>query len=118
MRSSKTIRRFWQARFSPGKPKQISGDGAALRVSPDVKASVHPDGIVLIHLSSGVVFSANRVGAMIWNAVAQRENVHALAASISHNFAVDAQTAERDVASFMAQLEAERLLISDRGSSL
>jgi len=85
------------------------------RVAPDVKASQHPDGVVLIHHGRGTVFSANRVGAMIWKGVAEHRSIDNVAESISGEFHIPAQTVRQDAAVFLAQLQAEGLLVPDAG---
>jgi hypothetical protein len=87
--------------------------GLGFRIAPDVKASAHAGGIVLINLNRGIVFSANRVGAAIWNGAAQRWSLDRVVDSISGEFAIPAQTAHEDAAEFLAQLAAEGLLIPD-----
>jgi hypothetical protein len=87
--------------------------GLGFRIAPDVKASTHAEGIVLLNQNRGTVFSANRVGAAIWNAAAQRWSLDRVADSISREFAIPAQTAHEDAAEFLAQLAAEGLLIPD-----
>jgi hypothetical protein len=84
-----------------------------LRAAPDVRASLHPDGMVLIHLGSGMVFSANRVGAMIWKGATERRSLEEVSASISGEFDIPQQTVQQDAARFLAQLEAEGLLVPD-----
>jgi len=83
------------------------------RIAPDVKASLHSEGVVLIHLGSGTVFSANRAGAMIWNAAAERWSLDRVAASISNEFHISTQAAQQDASEFLAQLAAEGLLVAD-----
>jgi Coenzyme PQQ synthesis protein D (PqqD) len=83
------------------------------RISPDVKASLHADGVVLINLRRGTVFSANRVGAMIWRATAERLSFDCVTESISRDFHVPAETAREDAANFLTQLASEGLLIAD-----
>jgi Coenzyme PQQ synthesis protein D (PqqD) len=96
------------------KPPQKAGpDPLGFRVAPDVKASVHPDGVVLIHAGSGSVFSANRVGAMIWNGAAERRSLNQLTASISSEFHVPPQIVQQDATEFLAQLAAAGLLVAD-----
>jgi hypothetical protein len=80
-----------------------------------VKASLHADGIVLLQLSQGTVFTANRVGATIWNGVADRWSLDRMAESISSEFHIPAQGAREDAAEFLAQLAAEGLLVADGG---
>jgi len=67
----------------------------------------------LIHLGRGTVFSANRVGAMIWNGAAQRWSLDRVAASISSEFHIPQQTVQQDTAEFLTQLAAEGLLVPD-----
>ena len=86
---------------------------ARFRIAPDVKASVHPDGVVLIHMSKGTVFSANRAGALIWSAATRQGSLDKLAQAISGEFQVPRETAERDAADFLEELKAEGLLIAD-----
>jgi hypothetical protein len=83
-----------------------------LRPAPDVKASLHQDGMVLIHHRSGTVFSSNRVGAMIWKGTTEGRSLDEVAASISGEFDIPQQTVQQDAARFLAQLEAEGLLVA------
>ena len=103
--------------FRNGRPSKalnrVDPRRLGFHVAPEVKASLHPDGVVLIHLGKGTVFSANRVGAMIWNGAAERWSLERVAESISSEFHIPAQTVEQDAAEFLAQLEAEGLLVSD-----
>src|SRR5580704_435516 len=92
-------------------PNLREPDGAPLRVAPDVKASQHPGGVVLIHLGRGTVFSANRVGAMIWNGIAERHSLEKVAQSIGSEFHIPLETALGDAAAFVAQLQADGLLV-------
>lgn len=85
------------------------------RVAPDVKASLHAQGLVLIHLGKGTVFSANRIGAMIWKGAAEQWSLDRVAASISREYHIPRQTVHEDAARFLAQLAAEGLLVSDAG---
>jgi hypothetical protein len=94
-------------------PDRLGPSPLGFRIAPDVKASLHSDGMVLIHHSRGTVFSANRVGAAIWNGAAERWSLDRVAGSISKEFAVPAQTAQQDTLEFLAQLASEGLLVSD-----
>ena len=104
---------FLRSRRLHETPNKLGADHLGFHVAPDVKASVHPDGVVLIHLGRGTVFSANRVGAMIWNGAAERWSLDRVAASISSEFHIPAQTVQKDAVEFLAQLAAEGLLVSD-----
>jgi hypothetical protein len=69
--------------------------------------------VVLFHIGRGTVFSANRVGAIIWNGAVERWSLDRVAASISSAFPIPASTARQDAAEFLAQLAAEGLLLAD-----
>jgi len=101
---------FWNKRnrTAPDPAEHVT---ARLCVPPDVKASPHPDGIILIHRERGIVYSANRVGAMIWRAVAEGRSLESVVDSIGGEFRIPRQTAHEDAAEFLAQLEAEGLLL-------
>jgi hypothetical protein len=95
------------------KPDLLKPPLLGFRIAPGVKASQHSHGLVLINLARGTVFSANRAGAMIWNGAADRWPLDRIAESISSEFQVPAKTAQDDAAEFIAQLEAEGLLVPD-----
>ena len=104
---------FFRSKCWHKAPNTLGPGHLAFRVAPDVKASVHPDGVVLIHLGRGTVFSANRVGAIIWNGAAERWSLDRVAASISSEFHIPEQTVQKDAVEFLEQLAAEGLLVCD-----
>lgn len=104
---------FFRTKRCSGEQTPAPGE-LNLRVAPEVKASVHPEGVVLIHHGRGAVFSANRVGARIWNGAAEHWSIQKLTASISNEFHIPPQDALKDAEEFLARLEAEGLLIRDR----
>lgn len=55
--------------------------------TPDVAASIHDDGIVIIHTGKGGMFSSNRTGAQIWRGVEQQLSVDAIARQLSGSVA-------------------------------
>jgi Coenzyme PQQ synthesis protein D (PqqD) len=105
--------KFLASRLWGKTPDHLKSGHLGFRIAPDVKASPHAEGIVLINLSRGTIFSANSVGAMIWNAAAERWSLDRVAASISTQFHIPPQTAQQDAAEFLAQLAAEGLLVTD-----
>jgi hypothetical protein len=94
-------------------PNDLESGRLRFRVAPDVKASLHADGVILIHLGRGTVFSANLVGARIWSGAAERWSMGKLAAFISGEFNISPETAQRDAAEFLERLEAEGLLVAE-----
>jgi len=91
----------------------FSSTSLGFRVAPDAKASTHAGGVVLMSVSRGAVFSANRVGALIWNAAAERWNLDRVVESIRCEFDIPAESAREDAAEFLAQLAAAGLLIRE-----
>ena len=106
------LRLFRNFRMPKAAP-QPDGDGSGFRVSPDVKASEHPDGVVLIHLVKGTVFSTNQVGAMIWNGAVERRSLQQVAGAISSQFHLPLLAVQQDAEAFMVQLAAEGLLVAE-----
>jgi hypothetical protein len=78
---------------------------------PDVQASVHDDGLVLLHAGRGRVFSANVVGARIWQGVLGGQTANCVAESLSREFHVPAEQALCDTTAFLGQLERAGLLV-------
>ena len=96
------------------KPNDRGKSGSpGFHIAADVTASRHSDGLVLIHQGKGVVFSANRVGALIWNGAVQRWSLDRVAESISSEFHISRETAWQDAMDFLAQLASEGLLVAD-----
>ncbi len=92
--------------------RKLSGraESAGIAISPDVIASAHEDGVVFLHVGKGNVFNSNRVGARIWQGLADRKPLAALVTAIAHEFGVEPERVERDAASFLAELEAQGFL--------
>ena len=108
-----SILNLFKKKWPRGAGAGADPDGALFRVAPDVKASRHAGGVVLIHVGRGTVFSANRVGAMIWNGLAEHRSLERIADAISDEFRIPRQTVQQDAAAFLAQLQAEGLLVHD-----
>lgn len=95
------------------KPDQPKRSSPGFHIAADVTASRHSGGLVLIHQGKGVVFSANRVGAMIWNGAVERWSLDRVAESISSEFHISRETARQDAMDFLAQLASEGLVVAD-----
>ena len=89
-----------------------SAPAAAVRfgIALGVKASVHKDGVVFLHSSKGEVFSANRVGARIWQGVCGGVNVDEISSAVSRDFNAPPDAVKRDTERFIADLLAEGIL--------
>ena len=103
--------RFFDREGARDKGHASWADFSSLHVSLDVKVSRHAEGAVLLHARRGVVFATNRVGAEIWQAIAAHASLDRVAESISRQFEVALDTAQRDMLAFVAQLERAELLV-------
>jgi hypothetical protein len=83
----------------------------AYAISPAVKASVHKDGVVFLHSSKGAVFSANRVGSSMWQAICAGQTVDEMTVAISREYDAPAEIVGRDAANFVRDLVAEGILV-------
>jgi len=83
---------------------------AGFAISPDVIASIHPDGVVFLHVGRGDVFSSNRIGARIWRGLTGREPLGAVTAGIAREYGVGQEQVQRDAAEFLADLDARGFL--------
>ena len=76
-----------------------------LTTSPCVKVSFEPDEtMALLNLRSGQVFTANGIGARIWQGIAQRETLNGIAAAVSAEFQAPVDQVRQDTAAFVTDL--------------
>lgn len=79
-------------------------------VSPEVAASFHDNGIVVLHTGKGTVFTANKAGARIWQGIEQRLTSEAIAQEISSVYQLAQSTAREHTFRFLSQLEQHALI--------
>ena len=84
-----------------------------LRPSPAVRASISDDGLVLLDVDGGLVLSSNAVGARIWQLLEQQHTPDEIARQLSEEYDVPQARTQADVASFVAALLAQQLVIED-----
>lgn len=60
---------------------------------------------VLMHVSKGVYYGLNAVGAVIWDRLKQPAAVAEICNSVADEFEVEREVCERDVCSLLDQLE-------------
>jgi hypothetical protein len=85
--------------------REFSNSRDSFTITPDIQASVHEDGIVLLHIPTGRVFQSNRTGARIWQALSGGLQPDAIATEISGDYGVPQDLAARDTDSFLTALE-------------
>jgi hypothetical protein len=84
-----------------------------ITLNQGVAASIHDDGIVILHVPSGRIFTSNQTGARVWQYLEQQLPLQAIATEISREYEIDRVTAQEDTARFLAELERNGL--TERG---
>ena len=79
-------------------------------VSPQATASVHDDGIVILHLGNGGFYTCNGTGARIWRAIERKLSLEAIAEEISNAYQIAVTTARQNAVRFLAELELHALI--------
>ena len=81
-----------------------------LTVNPEVAASIHDSGIVILHIGNGRLYASNGTGARIWRGVEEQLSLEAIADEISDEYQIARATAREDVVRFLAELRRHRLI--------
>ena len=79
-------------------------------VNPNAAASLHDDGIVILHTGRGCLFSSNGTGARIWRGVENQLSLQAIAEEISSEYQIAPNIAHQHTANFLAELERQALI--------
>src|SRR5260370_21913774 len=87
-----------------GEPRQAR-DGRALTVAPEVRTSIHDDGLVLLHIPSGRVFLCNSTGSQVWQGVSNGLNSEAISEQISREYGVAPDLVLQHTSAFISELE-------------
>ena len=80
------------------------------RLSADLRISTHSDGVVILDIHGGDLFSSNKVGARILELLDGRRTLDEIAASISTEFDAPAPTVMDDLRNFVGALNERGLL--------
>ncbi len=78
--------------------------------NPAAAASVHEDGIAILHTGNGNMFVSNEAGARIWRGVERQLSLQAIAEEISTEYQIPQTTAREHTAHFLADLERHQLI--------
>ncbi|MGO9677990.1 MAG: PqqD family protein [Candidatus Sulfotelmatobacter sp.] len=81
-----------------------------VRVDSEAAASIHENGIVILHIGNGRLFSSNGTGARIWRAIEEQLSLEAIADEISDAYQIARATAREHVVRFLAELERHTLI--------
>jgi hypothetical protein len=94
------------------------GDSAGMRIPPERVVSEVIDGeVVAIDLESGRYYSLEGAAARAWEAIQAGAGLDGVTAAVASEAGITADEAQPDVAAFVAELEAEGLVLSGNGTS-
>jgi hypothetical protein len=79
-------------------------DATCFRASSFVRASVSPDGLVLLDVDGGLVLASNPIGARIWQFIEQRCTRVEIAQRLAADYDIPIERAHRDVRGFIDAL--------------
>ena len=105
------FRRIFQTASTPNCPATRE-----LQVAESTRATTRPDGIVLLNIDKGSVFTANLVGARIWKGITTQENLKTIANSVAQQYSIPVEEAETDIAEFVSELQSHGFLTSPQGA--
>lgn len=81
-----------------------------LQQNPDTLVAALGDETVMMSLSRNNYYGLDDVGSRIWQLLAQPQTIPLLCTSLQQEFAVDAETCQRDVTIFVQKLVDEGLV--------
>jgi hypothetical protein len=79
-------------------------------VNPEVASSVHDNGIVLLHVASGHLYTSNSTGARIWRGLEEHLSPETIADEINDEYQIGRTMAQEHVQCFIAELQQRRLI--------
>jgi hypothetical protein len=81
-----------------------------ITVNSEATASIHDEGVVILHTRNGCLFTSNRVGAHIWRCIERQVPFEAIADEIGSEYQIARTTAREHTARFLAELERHNLV--------
>ena len=89
---------------------EANGENRSRAIVSEVRASVHEDGLALLHIPTGRFFLCNRTGSRIWQGLAKGLSTDAICEEISRECGVARDLVEQHTSSFLAELERRGLV--------
>jgi hypothetical protein len=84
--------------------------GLSFTVNPEAAVSIHDDGIAILHIGHGSLYTSNGTGARIWRGVERHLPLEAIVEEISGAYKIALTTAREDAFRFLAELERHSLV--------
>jgi hypothetical protein len=85
-------------------------ENRSLAISPEVRASLHDDGLTILHIPTGRVFVCNRTASRIWQGVAKGLTADAISEEISRECDVARDLVQQHTSKFLTELERRGLV--------
>lgn len=79
-------------------------------VNSEATASYHDQGIVILHVSNGCLYTSNRIGSCIWRGIERRLPLGVIAKEISNAHEIAFPIACEHTQRFVAELERHALV--------
>ena len=98
------------AEITPDSRSERSQQKGKLSIAPEVRASVHDDGLALLHIPTGQVFLGNRTALKIWQGIVQGLSMDAICEEICREYGIAREIVEPQAFSFIRQLECKGIL--------
>jgi hypothetical protein len=102
-----------RAQFSRAKKQPadaVDRDRWPLAVSPGARASVHEEGLTILHIPSGRVFVCNRSAARIWQGASKGLSIDRLSEEMSGEYSIARDIVQRDTRLLVGQMEHHGLI--------
>lgn len=91
--------------------------GNSFRVNePQVTAKVMDGEAVIIHLGTGVYYSMDGVGCLVWESIAAGGDTDAIAASLADRYGIGRDVAAADIGRLVGELVAQELVVATDGA--
>ena len=105
------LRRFgYNSRQSPLPAILDLCENRRLAIPPEVRASIHDDGLAILHIPTGRVFLCNRTASRIWQGVAKGLTAGAISEEISRECGVARDLVQQHTSKFLTELERRGLV--------
>ena len=82
-------------------------------IPSSIRWTIQKDGAVLLNVESGLMYSVNEVGSLIWERLSQGVGLDEIATSIADGFGISIEDARNDVRSFVGDLLLKRLIAAE-----
>jgi hypothetical protein len=88
-----------------GRFRQSKRSDARRLPAAEVRASAHDDGLVLLHIPTGLVYRCNRTGSRIWQGLASGLDLNSISREMSRDYGVAEAVVQTHTTLFVDELE-------------